>query len=83
MKVRMVTQMSGVRHDGRHWPGPGNELEVGDEEGAALVHSGIAVPVEERKAEERRPAAGDPAVETRAKAEPKEEAKAKPAARKA
>lgn len=89
MKVRMVTQMSGVRHDGRPWPGPGNDLDVTNEEGAYLVHNGIAVPVTaagERRAGEMRPSAPDPSVETRAEdaeAGAKEEAQAKPRARKA
>ena len=77
MKIRMVQQMSGLRADRQPWPGPGAEFEVGDAEGAALAAQGLAVPVaaEERKAEAR-PAAPDPATETRAEPGPEPGAEA-------
>ena len=55
MKIRMVEQRSGPRHDGRMWPNPGDELDVDDEEGADVCAAGWAVPVP-----------SDPKVEKRA-----------------
>lgn len=50
----MVVGVSGGRGDGSPWPEAGGEIEVDDEEGAALCAARIAVPVAaERKAETR------------------------------
>ena len=45
MKIRMLVEKTGPRHDGRSWPGPGGEIDVSDEEGAALCEHGEAAPV--------------------------------------
>lgn len=89
MKVHMTTQMSGSRPDGNRWPQPGTDFEVSDEEGAQLCANGIAVPVAEARAEERkaekRPEPADPKTETRAEDPPPQEktpvAEADPAAK--
>jgi hypothetical protein len=65
MRIRMIVQMSGPRHDGTQWPQPGVEFEVPDAEGQALCGSGIAVPVPEQRMTETRPAPADPHTETR------------------
>jgi hypothetical protein len=44
MKVVMQTGISGGRGDGTDWPPVGGILEVGDEEGRALVSAGHAIP---------------------------------------
>lgn len=44
MKIRMKVDVSGVR-DGQPWPPRGEEVEVGDQEGADLCAAGIAEPV--------------------------------------
>ena len=41
----MLTEKTGPRYDGRMWPGPGGEIDVPDEEGAALCAQGDAAPV--------------------------------------
>ena len=46
MRVRMLTGISGGRGDGTEWPPPGGELDVGDEEGRALIQAGHAIRVE-------------------------------------
>jgi hypothetical protein len=52
MRIRMLEARTGPRWDGRPWPGFGGEIDVDDEEGAAVCAAGWAVPVaEERKAE--------------------------------
>jgi hypothetical protein len=56
----MVTSMTGTR-GGVEWPLPGEELEVGDEEGAQLCAAGITVPVPEQRTEK----AVSPKAETR------------------
>lgn len=43
MRVQMRAQITGTR-DGELWPGPGVEVDLPDEEGAALCASGHAVP---------------------------------------
>ena len=54
MKIRMTEERTGPRYDGRPWPAVGGEIEVADDEGAAVCEHGWAVPVpEERKAETR------------------------------
>jgi hypothetical protein len=58
MRIRMLVEKTGPRHDGRYWPGPGGEIDVGDEEGRALCERGDAAPVAQRDAD----------VETRAQA---------------
>ena len=45
MRIRMLTQRSGPRHDGQDWPDRGGELDVTDDEGVALCAQGDAVPV--------------------------------------
>ena len=78
MKVRMVTGISGGRGDGSAWPDPGGDLDVDDDEGAALCASGVAVPVPEERAEvpEEKLAATE---EARAAPAPKPAKAAKPA----
>lgn len=45
MRVRMQVGISGGRGDGTTWPPAGGELDVSDEEGAALCRARMAVPV--------------------------------------
>lgn len=45
MRVRLVVDRSGTRWDGQDWPARGGEIDVPDDEGAALCEHGIAVPV--------------------------------------
>jgi hypothetical protein len=47
LKIRMVQERTGGRHDGRAWPPVGGELYVEDEEGAAVCAAGWAIPVPE------------------------------------
>lgn len=47
MKIRMVQERTGPRHDGRPWPPVGGEIDVDGEEGAAVCAAGWAVPVAE------------------------------------
>ena len=61
MKVRMAVSMSGTR-GGEAWPGVGEELVVGDEEGAQLCAAGLAEPVAEKPKAEKAVA---PKAETR------------------
>lgn len=51
MKVRMRTQMLGTRN-GARWPGPGEVVDLPDQEAADLCSQDVAVPVveEPRKA---------------------------------
>ena len=58
MRIRMLVEKTGPRHDYRSWPGPGGEIDVDDEEGAVLCAQGDAAPV----------AQPDKDVETRDKA---------------
>ena len=53
MRIRMVQERTGPRHDGRAWPPVGGEIDVADDEGAAVCAQGWAVPVptEKRKTE--------------------------------
>lgn len=44
MKVRMKVEMSGTRN-GEAWPGRGETVVVGDQEGADLCAAGLAEPV--------------------------------------
>jgi hypothetical protein len=54
VKIRMLEERTGPRHDGRMWPPVGGEIDVDDEEGAAVCAAGWAQPVaQERKAETR------------------------------
>jgi hypothetical protein len=48
MIIRMYSQMSSGRHDGRTWPAPGVEFEVPDWEGRDLVDGGNAVMVSDK-----------------------------------
>ncbi|GAA4849716.1 hypothetical protein GCM10023403_10600 [Pseudonocardia benzenivorans] len=57
MRVRMKHQISGTR-DGVEWPAPGEEIDLPDDEAAAVCHTGMGEPVAEKKAPEKRPAAG-------------------------
>lgn len=61
MRVRMRQQMSGTR-DGADWPLRGEELDVTDDEGAALCAAGIADPMATEPPVER---ADTPPAETR------------------
>lgn len=45
MRIRMSVEKTGPRYDTRSWPGPGGEIDVPDEEGAALCARGDATPV--------------------------------------
>lgn len=60
MRIRMLVEKTGPRYDGRMWPYPGGEIDVPDEEGAALCAQGDAAPV----------AQADADVETREKPDP-------------
>ena len=63
MKIRMQTGISGGRGDGTAWPGPGEVLVVGDEEGRALCAAGLAIPeVDPEDGVEKR---GVPAADTK------------------
>lgn len=55
MKVRMKVGISGTR-GGTEWPGPGEVLEVDDQEGMALCQGGLAEPVADLDAETATPA---------------------------
>lgn len=50
MKVRLKAQLTGTR-DGVAWPAPGETVDLPDHEGAKLCASGVAEPVESRKAD--------------------------------
>jgi hypothetical protein len=41
----MLVEKTGPRYDYRSWPGPGGEIDVPDDEGAALCSQGDAQPV--------------------------------------
>ena len=45
MRIRMLVEKTGPRHDGHAWPGPGGEIDVPDDEGRALCAQGDAMPV--------------------------------------
>ena len=45
MRIRMVQERTGPRWDERAWPPVGGEIDVSDEEGAAVCGAGWAVPV--------------------------------------
>ena len=66
MRIRMVQERTGPRHDGRPWPPVGGEIDVDDDECAAVCEHGWAVPV---KAERRAEKAVAPPAEERAKAD--------------
>ena len=70
MRIRMLVEKTGPRHDGRFWPGPGGEIDVPDEEGAALCAQGDAAPVAQPDAdvETRRVSASVPAADVAPKA---------------
>ncbi len=53
MKVRMKQHISGTR-DGERWPDVGDEIVVGDQEGADLCANGYAEPVAEKPKPEKR-----------------------------
>lgn len=59
MRVRMKHQISGTR-DGLDWPAPGEEIDLPDDDAAAVLNTGMAEPAGEKKAPEKRPAAGKP-----------------------
>ena len=52
MRIRIVEERTGPRHDGRSWPPRGGEIDVDDAEGAAVCAAGWAVPVAEHRAAE-------------------------------
>lgn len=66
MRIRMVTERTGSRHDGQDWPPRGGEIDVPDDEGAALCEHGDAVPVARHDAAETPEDGQDAAAETRA-----------------
>ncbi len=45
MRIRLVVDKTGLRWDGQDWPPHGGEINVPDDEGAALCAQGDAVPV--------------------------------------
>jgi hypothetical protein len=45
MKIRMLVEKTGPRYDTRSWPAAGAEIDVPDDEGAALCAQGDAAPV--------------------------------------
>jgi hypothetical protein len=45
MLVKMTTEVSGGRGDGTLWPKIGQILDCDSEEGLALCHAGMAIPV--------------------------------------
>ena len=49
MRIRIVEERTGPRHDGRSWPPRGGEIDVDDAEGAAVCAAGWAVPVAEHR----------------------------------
>jgi hypothetical protein len=46
MRIRMAETRTGPRWDGRQWPPVGGELDVDDDEGAAVCEHGWAVPAD-------------------------------------
>jgi hypothetical protein len=50
VKVKMLGSISGAR-DGQEWPGIGEEVELPDDEAAALCAQGMAAPVAEKAAD--------------------------------
>ena len=64
----MLVGVSGGRGDGTEWPPAGGEIDVDDEEGAALCAARMAVPVAQERKAETRPAPD--AAEKRAAAKP-------------
>ena len=80
MRIRMLVEKTGPRYDGRMWPYPGGEIDVPDDEGAALCAQGDAAPVAQQAPVESRAGAAESAAETTA-AKPPSAAKA-PAAKK-
>lgn len=46
MKVVMKRQVTGTRN-GKHWPKPGQTVDVSDREAETLIRQGNAEPVEE------------------------------------
>lgn len=71
MKIRMVEERTGPRYDSRAWPPPGGEIDVDDEEGAAVCRAGWAVPVAEQRAAESGEAKRAATEETRAAVKPR------------
>jgi hypothetical protein len=71
MKVRMKGDITGTRN-GVPWPPLGGEIDLPDEEGAALCATGMAVPVKDDQVETATPPAED---ETREALVPTEQAK--------
>lgn len=65
MKVKMIQQMSGPRHDGSDWPNFGEILDAPDWEGPELIAGGLAVPVAEERKVESAAMVADPKVELR------------------
>ena len=81
MRIRMLVEKTGPRYDGRMWPYTGGEIDVPDDEGAALCAQGDAAPVVVKDADvETRAEAAVSAAETTV-AKPPSAAKA-PAAKK-
>lgn len=70
MRIRMVTDRTGPRWDGRDWPPRGGEIDVDDDEGAALCEHGIAVPVAVEERAETPEDTLEQATQARAAAKP-------------
>ena len=69
MRIRLLMEKTGPRYDQRSWPGPGGEIDVPDEEGAALCALGEAAPVAQKDADvETRVSASVPAADVAPKA---------------
>lgn len=45
MRVKMLVQVSGLR-DGQDWPGPGEELDLPEDEARQLIQQAMAAPVD-------------------------------------
>lgn len=73
MRVRMKADVSGDRN-GRSWPQRGGEVDLPDDEGAALCANGMAEPVVEDKVEKAVVPDGDVQTRTTAKKAPSKSA---------
>jgi hypothetical protein len=67
MKVKLRSEISGSR-DGQAWPSAGSEIDLPDDEAAALCASGAARPVGDRKLNEEHAVVLDEATEQRVRA---------------
>lgn len=76
MRIRMVQDRTGPRWDGQAWPPRGGEIDVPDDEGAAVCEHGWAEPVAEWPPPEEQRAA-DPPRSTRPRSSPASSARGK------